>query len=65
MDPAITLPALHHFAITVIVIIALITEWAEVAWEKKNMDYIVCNRLFSDSLETYNKHPGCTALTFS
>jgi len=41
MDPAITLPALHHFAITVIVIIALITEWAEVAWEKKNIDYIV------------------------
>lgn len=36
MDPAITLPALHHFAITVIVIKALITEWADVAWEGGN-----------------------------
>lgn len=33
MDPVITLPALYHFAITVI--IALITEWADVAWEGK------------------------------
>lgn len=41
MNPAITLPALHQFAFIVIVIIALITDRAEVAWDTKIIEYTI------------------------
>lgn len=35
MDPAITLPTLHHLTLVVIVVVTLITERAEVPFSKE------------------------------
>lgn len=57
MNPAVTLPTLHHLAFVVVVIIALVTEGAEVPCKEQKM------RRWAHTTRKSGPSRGCGRLT--
>ena len=58
MDPVLAAGALHHLAVVVVVVIALVTQWTEVPWRETGSQQGVRLRFVFNGIQSMSTNGG-------